>query len=83
MTNSKRNRLEAIIQEVLEKTSEEYLQARIDQPIEEAAAGFEFDQSAPVTHQRFTQVAGDFVRHVYEKWLWGRKCPRRRHWPRR
>ena len=29
-----------------------------------AAASFEFDRDAPVTHQTFTHVIADFVRHV-------------------
>jgi len=71
MTNSERKRAEAVIEEVFEKTSEEYLHLRIDEPIEKAAASFEFDRTAPVTHQTFTQVTRDFVRHVYRKALWG------------
>ena len=71
MTNSERKRAEAVIEEVFEKTSEEYLQLRIDEPIEKATASFEFDRTAPVTHQTFTQVTRDFVRHVYQKALWG------------
>jgi hypothetical protein len=71
MTNSERKRAEGIIEEVFEKTGEEYLQLRIDEPIEKAAASFEFDRTAPVTHQTFNQVTGDFVRHVYQKALWG------------
>jgi hypothetical protein len=72
MTNSEAERRAAtIIREVFELISEEYLQAWIEAPIEQAAASFEFDQSTPVTHQRFTQVMGDFVRHVYQNALWG------------
>jgi hypothetical protein len=71
MTNSERKRAEAIIEDVFEKIGEEYFQLRIDEPIEKAAASFEFDRTAPVTHQRFTQVTRDFVRHVYVKALWG------------
>ena len=71
MTNSERKRAEAIIEEVFEKTSEEYLQLRIDEPIEKTATSFEFDRTAPVTHQTFNQVTRDFVRHVYQKALWG------------
>ena len=70
MTNSEgRRKAAAIVEEVFEKTVEEYLQLRIDQPIEKAAASFEFDAAAPVTHQSFTQVTRDFVRHVYEQGL--------------
>jgi hypothetical protein len=62
MTNSEGERkAAAIIEEVFEKTSEEYLQLRIDKPIEKAAASFEFDRDAAITHQFFTQVTGDFV----------------------
>ena len=70
MTNSDgEGKAAAIIEEVLEKTAEEYLQLRIDEPIEKAVASFEFDRDAPVTHQTFTQVTTDFVRHVYEQAL--------------
>lgn len=69
MTNSERKRAEAVIEEVFEKTSEEYLQLRIDEPIEKTAASFEFDRTAPVTHQTFTQVTRDFVRKLYENGL--------------
>jgi hypothetical protein len=72
MTNSEaERRAAAIIKEVFALISEEYLQVRIDEPIERAAASFDFDQTASVTHQRFTQVIRDFVRHVYQKALWG------------
>lgn len=68
MTNSESNTKAAtIIEEVLEKTDEEYLHRRIDEPIERAADSFEFDRDAPVTHQTFIQVTTDFVRHVYQQ----------------
>jgi hypothetical protein len=74
MTNSDgEGKAAAIIEEILEKTAEEYLQLRIDEPIEKAVASFEFDRDAPVTHQTFTQVTTDFVRHVYERCLWCRQ----------
>jgi hypothetical protein len=72
MTNSEaERRATAIIKEVFELIREEYLQLKIDEPIEKAAANFEFDRDAPVTHQTFTQITRDFIRHVYEKALWG------------
>jgi len=72
MTNSEaERRAAAIIKEVFELISEEYLQLKIDEPIEKAAASFEFDRDAPVTHRTFTQITRDFIRHVYEKALWG------------
>jgi hypothetical protein len=68
MTNSElKRKAAAIIEEVFEKTSEEYLQSRIDEPVEKAAASFEFDQDSPITHQTFIQVITDFVRHVYKQ----------------
>lgn len=63
----------AIIKEVLEKTSEEYLQMRIDEPIEKAVTSFEFERDAPVTHEIFNQVIADFMRHVHEQALWGKQ----------
>ena len=73
MTNSEdKRKAAAIIEEVFEKTSEEYLQSRIDEPVEKAAASFDFDQDFQITHQTFTQVITDFVRHVYKQGL----CPR-------
>jgi len=70
MTNLELNRKAgAIIEEVLEKTAEEYLRVRIEEPIEKAASSFEFDRNAPVTHQSFAQVTRDFVRHVYQRSL--------------
>ena len=70
MTNSGlRRKAIAIIDEVFEKTSEDYLQSRIDDLIGKAAVSFEFDRDAPITHQYFIRVIVDFIRHVYEKGL--------------
>jgi hypothetical protein len=74
MTNFKdKRRAVAIIREVFEKTSEEYLQTRIDEPVVKAATSFEFDRDAPITHKIFTRVIADFVRHVHEQGLWGKQ----------
>ena len=73
MNSDGKRKAVVIIKEVFEKTSEEYLQLRIDEPIERATASFEFDRDAPVTHQTFTRVIADFVRHVYEQGLWGKQ----------
>jgi hypothetical protein len=59
-----------IIEEVFEKTSEGYLQLRIDEPIEKAATSFEFDRDAPVTHRAFNEVIANFMCHVYKQG-WG------------
>jgi hypothetical protein len=74
MTNFKdKRRAVAIIREVFEKTSEVYLQLRIDEPVGKAATSFEFDRDAPVTHKIFTRAIADFVRHVHEQGLWGKQ----------
>ena len=66
MTNSEsKPEIVRIIEEVFEKISEEYLHIWIDEPIEKAAASFEFDREALITHQTFIQITGDFVRHIY------------------
>lgn len=73
MTNSESKPEAArIIEEAFERISEEYLHIRIDEPIEKAAASFEFDREAPVTHQTFSQITRDFVRHIYGQgpWWW-------------
>jgi len=67
MNSESNSKAATIIEEVFEKTDEEYLHRRIDEPIERAAASFEFDRDAPVTHQTFIQVITNFVRHVYEQ----------------
>jgi len=71
MTNSESKwKAATIVEEVLEKTGEEYLELRIEEPIEKASASFVFDRDAPITHQTFTQVTTDFVRHLNERGLW-------------
>jgi hypothetical protein len=68
MMNSESNgKAATIIEEVLEKTDEEYLHRRIDEPIERATGSFVFNKDAPVTHQTFIQVTTNFVRHIYEQ----------------
>ena len=70
MTNSDEKRdAERIIQEVLDLIREEYLLRLIDEPIEAAAARFEFDGSASITPEGFHRVMGDFVAHVYRHGL--------------
>ena len=75
MMNSKdKRKAAAIIREVFEKTSEEYLQLRINEPIEKTATSFKFDKNAPVTHKIFNRVIADFVHHLYEHALWGKQA---------
>jgi hypothetical protein len=71
MNSDGKRKAATIVEEVFQETNEEYLKLRIDEPIERATANFEFDRDAPVTHQTFTQVTSDFVRHIYER---GMRC---------
>jgi hypothetical protein len=66
MTNSKeRKRATAIIEKILELTDEEYLQGRIDRPVEKVLAAFEYDRNALMSHRYFMDTASDFVRRIY------------------
>ena len=66
MTNSKNiKRATAIIEQILELTDEEYLQARIDKPVENVLAAFEHDINARITHRYFMDTVSDFVRRIY------------------
>ena len=53
---------EAITQ--FELIDEDYLYRLIDKPIEEAVVDFTFDRKAPLTHQAFIRIIGDFVHHI-------------------
>lgn len=67
MTNSDAGRdATKILEDAFELTHEHFLYRHIDKPIEEAAAEFDFDKKAPVSHQIFVRLIGDFVRHIYE-----------------
>jgi hypothetical protein len=54
-----------IIHEIAEKTSEEFLYRYIDKDFENKVASFQYDQSAPVTHDRFLKTIEDFLNHIY------------------
>jgi len=64
-----RSEAERIIDEVFDLVSEEHLIRSIDEPIEEAAASFDFHGYVPVTPEIFTTGTGDFVDHVYRHGL--------------
>ena len=55
-----------IIEKIFELLDEQYLYQSIDKIIEDAAASFEFDKKAPITHQYFIRIIGDFVKHIFE-----------------
>ena len=66
MTNSKeRKRATAIIEKILELTDEEYLQRRIDRPVEKVLATFEYDDNARISHRYFMDIVSDFVHLIY------------------
>ena len=66
MTNSKnRKRATAIIEKILELTDEEYLQRRIDRPVEKVLENFEYDRKVQINHRYFMDTVGDFVRRIY------------------
>jgi hypothetical protein len=66
MTNfNRRSDAARIIEEVFKLIDEDYLYQLIDRRIEKAAVNFEFDTEAPMTHQTFIQIIGNFVDHIY------------------
>jgi len=69
------SRVEAgeIIGEVFELLSEKYLRYSINEPIERAQVGFEYDGSIPITRQTFNRIVGDFVNYVYKQALSGQR----------
>jgi hypothetical protein len=68
MTNSKNTkRANAIIHQIFELTGEEYLQQKIDRPIEEVLSAFEHDFNARITHTYFMDTVSGFVRKMYLK----------------
>ena len=58
--------VEALLDEILCLLGEGNLQKIIDKPIETAAESFKLDQNAQMTYQRFIQVSGAFVQHIYQ-----------------
>lgn len=66
MRNSKdKKKADAIIEEVLELTDEEYLERFVDEPVEAILAGFEFDRNARFSNQHFLDVMAGFVQRLY------------------
>jgi hypothetical protein len=66
MNSDTRKEPDIILDEIFELIDESYMQQTIDKPIEEAAASFKFDDTAPVTHLAFIQITSKFVKHIYE-----------------
>jgi hypothetical protein len=64
--NSIENRMATeIIEEISRLLDPEYIHLKIIEPIEKAAASFNIDTRASMTHKNFLKVIGDFVRHTY------------------
>ncbi len=69
MNYSSRYKAEAILDEVFELLDEIHLYKTIDEPIDRAAASFQFKSKAPVTHNRFIEITSRFIRYVYQRCL--------------
>ena len=69
------SRVEAgkIIGDVFLLLSDEYLHPRIDEPIERALVGFEYDESIPITQHTFNGILGDFVGYIYKQAFSGQR----------
>jgi hypothetical protein len=60
---------EKIVEKVFNLIDEQYLNHLIDAPIGNAADGFVFKQTDPVTYKDFIHAASTFVRHLYKHGL--------------
>jgi len=58
---------EKVVEKVFELIDEQNLYLRINQPIEEAALSFGFDEKTRVTHHTFHHLISNFVRHICQK----------------
>ncbi len=68
MRNSKkREKAEAILKEVFELTSEEYLKSFIDEPMERILADFQYDKNTGFSNEIFLDVIGAFVLKLHIK----------------
>lgn len=65
-------KIQAIMEEIFELLDEAFLQKKIDQPIEQAAASFKYNQDASFSYSYFLRVTGRFLQHLYKHAL-GRK----------
>jgi len=62
-------KIQTIMDEIFELLDETFLQKKIDQPIEQAAASFKYNQDVPFSYKYFLKVTGRFVQHLYEHGL--------------
>jgi hypothetical protein len=70
MRNSCRDgSLEAWLRRMCESLDEEALRRTIDDPLDEAAAGFQRDETACTYHRQLLDVTGCFVAHLYRNAL--------------
>ena len=66
MMNSKNTkRATAVIEKILQLSDEEYLQNRIDRPIEKVLSNFEYEANAQITHHHFMNTITHFVGQIY------------------
>ena len=67
--NSRRpdNYYRKLIKYILLQLDNEYLAHRIDTPLENAAAEFQFDENELLSYEKFLKLTGAFIRHIYRK----------------
>ena len=69
MNSKHKSKAERIIAEVVRLLSRDYLDERIDRPVQDAVASFKTHQAAEITQHTFLRIVGDFVRHIYKNAL--------------
>jgi hypothetical protein len=67
--NSRRpyNYYRKLIKYILVQLDDEYLAHRINNPLENAAAKFQFDENEPLLYENFLKLTGAFIGHIYLK----------------
>ena len=56
-----------LIKDILLQLGEEYLAHRIDNPLKRAAAEFQFDDNELLSYEKFLNLIGAFISHIYFK----------------
>ena len=67
--NSRRpdNYYRKLIKDILLQLDDEYLAHRIDNPLKRAGAEFQFDENERLSYEKFLNLIGAFIRHIYLK----------------
>jgi hypothetical protein len=67
MSSENKKKAEMIIHDLLRMIDEQYIEKRINQPVNKAALNFSFSQPETITHQLFNDIISDFVIHLFNK----------------